>query len=294
MVSGVVAQIHFANRLGLVPIADATGGTTEYNDAEYDDSDPRAKGNAWRYYFEPVSSMSLEESQRSELVLYAKGAFPPGYPGAISHSSDLRETTLRNIRIREDIMSYFVKERELILGKSRVLGVHFRGQDMKVAASHPLPPTNNQMLEAIEHALLLNSYDRIFVVSQAQECIELLQKTYGPMVYFTKTFRTRGSVNAYKIPPPRPMHKYMLGKEVLIDMLLLSQCNSLVSSQSNVSEVARIFNDYSYEVDLVIDNGLNSSLSTVASILWASRNILPGWLGGFSAKAIRSYTQSGN
>jgi len=82
------------------------------------------------------------------------------------------------------------------------------------------------------------------------------------------------------------MHKYLLGKEVLIDTMLLARCQGLVSSISNVSEIARYFSRSRYEADIVIDNGHNSSSKKIAKYLWKVRDLLPEGLGGFSLKAI--------
>jgi hypothetical protein len=98
-------------------------------------------------------------------------------------------------------------------------------------------------------------------------------------------YRTKEPVNAYR-QCPRPMHKYLLGKELLIDTMLLARCQGIVSSYSNISDMARLFSLGKYEADILIENGPNSSSRKIAKYLWKVRDFLPEGLGGFSLKAI--------
>ena len=85
------------------------------------------------------------------------------------------------------------------------------------------------------------------------------------------------------------MHRYLLGREILTDTLLLSRCHGLVSSTSNVTEIARAINNGRYTLDLVIDNGLNVHHPLFARYMWRVKRILPSGLGGFSKAAITDY-----
>ena len=67
-------------------------------------------------------------------------------------------------------------------------------------------------------------------------------------------------------------------------MLILSRCNALLCSDSNVSEAARFVNAGRYDRVCVIDNGPNSNNKLLARYLWFIKKSLPSSLGGFPAR----------
>ena len=285
LVSSVICHLHFTEGSGLIPVIDFKNYKTEYNDPEFDSSDASGSLNAWEYYFEPVSGISLDEAYHSEKVILSEFAYPKNYRDIITREPKVNDTGAKYIRIKPELAEEIESSYKRMLAGHKVLGVHFRGQDMKFMSNHFFPPSKKQMKYAIDIALKDVGFDRIFVVTEDADYLDYLEKVYGSMVVSMPHYRTSEPVNAYKIYP-RPMHKYLLGKEVLIDTMLLARCQGLVSSISNVSEMARYFSQGRYEADVVIDNGHNSSSKKIAKYLWKVRDLLPEGLGGFSLKAI--------
>jgi hypothetical protein len=144
------------------------------------------------------------------------------------------------------------------------------------------------MFAAIDMAISDHGFNRIFVASEDLDYVEAVLNRYPQIAITLPHFRTRAPINAYRILP-REKHKYLLGKEILFDTFILSACNGLVSSTSNVTEFARAYNNGNYKLDLVIDNGLNAANPKVARHLWSVKNFLPPRLGGFSVKAIQHF-----
>ena|GEM_PF-543549 len=285
LVSSVICHLHFAEESGLIPVVDFKNYKTEYNDPGFDSSDTSGSLNAWEYYFEPVSGISLDEAYHSEKVILSEFAYPKNYRDIITREPKVKDTGTKYIRIRPELAEEIESSYKRVLAGHKVLGVHFRGQDMKAMPSHFFPPSKKQIKHAIDIALKDAGFDRIFVVTEDADYLNYLEKVYGSMVVSMPHHRTSEPINAYRIYP-RPMHKYLLGKEVLIDTMLLARCQGLVSSISNVSEIARYFSRSRYEADIVIDNGHNSSSKKIAKYLWKVRDLLPEGLGGFSLKAI--------
>ena len=106
------------------------------------------------------------------------------------------------------------------------------------------------------------------------------------MVLATDSYRTRGA-NAYRLNP-RALHRYLLGREVLVDAMLLGRCQGLVAGWSNVSEWAKLFNGGSYEVVWSIWNGWNSQNPLAALYLYGLRRRLPARFGGLPGEIVRS------
>lgn len=290
LASSIVCHIHVAQRYALTPVVDLSRQPSEYKDPEFESTDEKARTNPWDYYFQPVSNLQLQEAVDSPLSLASTLGFPAGYPQKMLISQvqalrDIAETILKPV---DEIASEVDATWAELSSDGPVLGVHFRGQEQKTMPYHPLSPTNEQIFAAIELAISQHGFGRIFLATEDLDYLAMIQDRYGDMVFTMPHLRTRSPVNSYRINP-RPMHRYSLGREILTDTLILSRCQGLVSSTSNVTEIARAINNGRFYVDLVIDNGLNVRNWKVAKYLWNFKRILPEKLGGFSADAITSY-----
>jgi hypothetical protein len=135
---------------------------------------------------------------------------------------------------------------------------------MKTASGHPVPPTEEQMLERARRMLERFDIDRVFVLSEEQAYVDRFKKEFGPRVVVSPAFRTHGT-NAYTLePPPRPRHMYLLGREVLVDTLLLSTADYLLAGGmgglafgSGVSLMAQMLNNGAYKGMDLVYNGIS-------------------------------------
>jgi len=290
LVSSTLCHLHLAERYGMTPVVDFRSVKTEYDDKQFMETDRFKRQNPWDFFLEPVSSFSCESSFEDRTVLASSLGFPDGYPRKmlVSHVQELRDIATKYIRIAPDLVEELEKTKRDILSGYNVLGVHFRGQEQKTMPFHPLSPTFAQMFAAIDMAISDHGFNRIFVASEDLDYVEAVLNRYPKMAITLPHFRTRAPINAYRILP-RDKHKYLLGKEILFDTFVLSACDGLVSSTSNVTEFARAYNNGNYKLDLVIDNGLNAANPKVARHLWNVKNFLPPTLGVFSVQAIQHF-----
>jgi len=292
LVSSVVCHLHLSERYGLVPFVDFSRAYSEYQDQQPSDMDGFNQSNPWEFYFKPVVEIpiSSERDARFSMTLASSNGFPEGYPRKmlISHVQELRDIAVRYIQPSFNLQTELEEIRTRVLKGHNVLGVHFRGQEQKTMPYHPLSPTMAQMYSAIDKAIAEQHFTRIFVASEDQDYVDAILSRYPDVAVTLPHFRTRSPLNAYRINP-RPMHRYLLGKEILIDAFILASCDGLVSSTSNVTEFARAYNNGRYVTDLVIDNGLNASNPLLAKYVWSLKNVLPEKLGGFSLSAIQQF-----
>ena len=79
----------------------------------------------------------------------------------------------------------------------------------------------------------------------------------------------------------RQNHRYRLGRDSIIEAIILSKLSTLICSRSNISEVAVFMSDNKKYKLYEIDNGLNSASIIHSLYLWRIKNILPKFLGGF-------------
>jgi hypothetical protein len=132
LVSSVVCHLHVAQRFNLNPVVDFSGShPTEYNDSEFEEQDDQLRTNAWDYYFQPVSTLTLEKAVGCNRILSSVRSFPDRYPVTISHVRELRKLTCKMIHPCPEIAREVDRIWQESFKNKLVLGVH------------SLPPLNN-------------------------------------------------------------------------------------------------------------------------------------------------------
>ena len=278
--SHVLCHLKIADSGGMIPIVDFQNFQTLYNE----NFTVHGTKNAWEYYFKPVSPYTLDEVYESKNVFFCSGSYPAGMSYSITQINGLYDEIYRKYISLQN-------HTETLLDKysgqfnSKVLGIHFRGQEMKLTASHSFPPTERQMIRYTDEIIEKYNIEKIFFVSEEQRYLDLFMKRYREKVFYTDSLRTYG-VNAYNLNP-REKHRYLLGLDVLIDASLLAKCRGLLCGDSNVSEFARFVNN-KYEFVYKIYNGVNSSTPLIARYLYGIKKRLPARFGGLADKVVIS------
>lgn len=253
----VLAHLQYAKDLGLTPVVDMKNFRTLYNEP----NPVSGKDNAWEYYFGQPSNHTLDDVYKSKRVVFCYGANNSAF-GAYYDFTRTQKLAKQFLYVRDHIEATALDFAQKHF-HGETLGVHIRGQEMKTAAGHPVPPSIEQMLERAESLLQRYPISAIFVVSEEQSYVEAFQQRFGDKVVATKAFRTH-ETNAYTLPEyPRPLHMYHLGRELLVDTLLLSRCDHLLAGGmgglafgSGVSMMAQAFNNNSYKHIELVYNGI--------------------------------------
>ena len=208
--------------------------------------------NGWTDYFAQVSDLSLDDVLES-------GNFrvfderPTTFPIAeYSQDSNYGNLFRERIHLNHELALYVSQWLEFLAAHKNILGVHFRGTDMRVAKSHWAPPTQFQMLSIIDRALDEGGFSFIFVATEDSKNLQALRRRYGGAVITTDSFRTGESRKLSRMDSPILQWRYLLGKQVIRDAWLLGHCDGLVSGHSNVSEHAQVLAGSRYRVNLQI------------------------------------------
>jgi hypothetical protein len=281
-VSLILSHLIIADSLGMEPVVDLESFPSVYNE----DDEVCGTRNAWEYYFEQTSPVPLKEVYESQHVFFCDGKYPSGFNTYVSEIPESQGVFDRYVTVRPEI-------EESVQGwmtgfGTRTLGVHFRGQELNRAPGHPFAPTERQILAATDRLVRERDFDRIFLVTEDERYLDLFRREFGSLVFATDSFRTRGD-NAYRMHP-RPLHRYLLGREVLVDASLLGRCRALVAGWSNVSEFAKLRNGGRYEGVWRIWNGWNSQNPLAALYLFGLRKRLPPRLGGLPGRITQTGT----
>lgn len=151
-----------------------------------------------------------------------------------------------------------------LLRNKKTLGVHYRGTDYKMGyKNHPVAVEIEETIQEVKNALSKVDYDSIFVASDEQAAIERFKEEFGELVVsYTDTLRSHDGSAVHTSNYQRKNHKFLLGYEVLRDVITLASCDGLIAGHSNVSafaDVIKTANGQKFEYFKIINKGKNAT-----------------------------------
>ena len=85
-------------------------------------------------------------------------------------------------------------------------------------------------------------YDKIFLCTEDLSYFNLIKNRFkNKIIYLNNTYKSFKD-DAFKVYP-RKFHRYKLGRDILIESLLISKCDSFLYTNSNVSEFVKFLDD---------------------------------------------------
>lgn len=274
----VLNHIKYAMKNNMVPIIDMENFTTIYNEKEkifhtY---------NAWEYYFEQITNENLKNIYNNKNFILSENKNLKNFINRLDTDKTIiklfRELKFKKYLLNE--VNFFKKK--FFKKKDTVLGVHLRSTTYKEAKNHAFPPSISIIFEEIDRILKKDKYTKIFFVTEDAKYEKLIKKKYPNNSIFYKSFRSDKN-EAFKIYP-RKFHRFQLGKEIIIETLLLSSCSGILFTISNVSSAASMLTKHKiklYELNL----GYNSSNKYLAKWMWYIKDLLPKNFGGLKVKS---------
>jgi hypothetical protein len=274
----VIHHMKIALDLKCIPVIDMKNFPTKYNE-KYKINNSL---NSWDYYFYPINKYKLEDVYKSKFVIFADGKTKKNIEfDSFEHLGKAHiQIYKKYIKIKKEITdeaSFFINKN---FSKDRVLGVHFRGTDMKTQERHPFPPTASQIIKIIDQQIKKFKFNKIYLVTEDLKNLSILKKYYNSKIlFFNNSFRSN-KTNIFE-QDSRKNHRYLLGKENIIDMLILSKTDKIICSNSHLPDASN-FISYPKKIRLIkIDNGNNSENILFAQFFWYLKKNLPEFLGGF-------------
>ena len=274
IISSILGQIRYAESNDLIPVIDMENHPNIYNEKE----SILGTKNSFEYYFKSLQEETLEVVYSSGNLKLSEGRYPANFTMSISSDPTLRTLWNRYFILNEYTSDYIDDNRRNLKIDSRTLGIHFRGQEMRRAALHPLPMTLRQAISLTNEIMATGKYEKIFVVTEGSNYLKKFEKAFPGKVVSTNAFRSF-IWNSYRLRV-RKLHRYKLGLEILTDTILLSECGGLISGSSNVTEMAILLNDGQYAQNIQIRNGRNSANRLIAKFYWYFKYLLPINFGG--------------
>tara|TARA_B100000767_G_scaffold69828_1_gene66453 strand:- start:5740 stop:6774 length:1035 start_codon:yes stop_codon:yes gene_type:complete len=273
----IIHHLKLALDLNCIPIIDMENFPTKYNE-KYKINNTK---NAWEYYFYPLNKYKLSEVYKSKFVIISdkKTRRLKEFDTFEALSKKHFKIFKKHIKIRQPILDDITKFFNNNFKKNNVLGVHFRGTDMKTQERHPFPATTKQIISLIEKSLKKGKFTKIFLVTEELNYQKILKKKYGSMICFYNSFRSNNpDIFGSHM---RKNHRYLIGRENIIDMILLSKVKKIICTNSHLPDASKFINNLNKINLLKIDNGNNSENLLIAQFLWYLKKNIPQFLGGF-------------
>ncbi len=257
----ILGHMIYADKKGYIPVVDMKNYITLYNE----ENAINGTMNAWEYYYE--QEFDLEEVYKSKNVILSDdlylSQYVPSYVGKYAfcidkqYISNINSYINKYICMKPNVYEFYSQLREEMNNRC-VLGVHIRGTDMNVCQDHPQPLGVETFIENIKHFIKYNHVDKILLCTDEQYIESVVNEEFGDLVICSNSYRAKEGATSgihleKTIENVRENHKYMLGLEVLRDMMALSECDYLMCGKSNVPLVAMIYNNNNYkQIKLIV------------------------------------------
>ena len=278
----VLNHLYICKKFNFIPIIDMKNFKTIYNDKS------KLKNvNAWYYYFKKLNNYKLKDIYKSKNVIFSDEIK--------NHENFYNfEKIIFNKKLKKVFGSisyrYLIPKKNIYIEvnkfkkkfkKNKVLGLHLRGTTYKNAPKHPYPLPIKLAIKYVNEFMIKYKYDKIFLITEEKKYLEIFENYFGNKLIFFDSYRSLKN-DAFEVYP-RKFHRYKLGKEILIETILLSKCDGIIFNTTNVSSAAIFFSKkrkYVHKIFL----GYNSANIIIASFLWYLKSILPLNFFGFKIK----------
>ena len=273
----LLERLAFAERFSLVPIV-------EFDERclYYQPEGVNGVTNAFEYYFEPVSTIQLLEAKNSMNVFLSH----PGHEKIMDQNDTYEtETKLKKDYERNSysvqtklyqeyarlqrkyihLQKHLQKEFDESLNEKllpKTLGVHVRQTDFKThLKNHPNFIPVEEYIEQAKHMMQAYGYEHIFLATDDLATIDFFVSEFGKAVWFYEdVYRASGEVGVHFSDIERDNHRYLLGIEVLRDMITLTACDGFLGGRSSIAicvQINKMSKNESFHHIRILDKGIN-------------------------------------
>lgn len=271
----VLNHLKIADNLKMKPFVDMKNFTTIYNEKKRINN----TFNAWNYYFKNKLNRKNKKNNKRIFIL-TKNNFYKNF------THNVYSDNFRNLFDKYFIIDPIITKEANIYAKKNLdnntLGLHYRGTSYKISANHPYPATKTQLYQELKRLIKKYKIKKIFLCTEDLSMFEFIKKKFYKKIIFTNSYRSYWD-NAFRIYH-RKFHRYLLGKEILIDSIILSKCKYFLHTTTNVSEFVKFLDNKKKIKYFGLNNGMSSSNEYFARWLWYYKNFAPQIMGGFSNK----------
>lgn len=268
----VLDHFQFALRKGYIPIVDMKNFITIYNEKKMINK----SYNAWEYYFNNLSKYKLDDVYKSKKVIFSSDKRLNKI--LLDKNHNLKKI-IKKLVIKKNIKSEYRKlKNKIFKNNNKFLGVFVSGSLQKITRGHalPLPPKN--FVYEVKKIFESNECDKILLVTEDNSYLQEFKKKFkNNLIYLN---RPRSQINPFFSHNihfetySRKSHRYKLGKEILIDAMLLSNTPVFIGSISNVTRFVKIYSSLK-QTTFDIETEINSHNRFFARWKWYLKLYFP-------------------
>ena len=237
-------HIRYALSNGWLPVVDMQNYPNQYLSPE-----KFGKENAWEYYFEQPLRIGLEQAYNGEnVILGLKDIIAPCPNDGVSFFENRNNVVtkwrvlrkLGLLKIKPALLEEILTVREKLFSPNdRVLGVHLRGTDYISLRpiNHPIPPPTEFAAITVINKLKEWNCNKIFLATEDKDIARNFKNIFGDIcMTLDKEFVDFSPVkDVGEFHLDRENDHFLRGKEYLMEMALLSMCNSFVTARCSGS-----------------------------------------------------------
>lgn len=253
--------IRYALDRGYIPVIDM-----QYYYNTYLTKDQVRHVNAWEYYFQQPCGYSLQDISASKNVIIsslnaAKDNPDPRDQNEMRDWISLAHTVLR---FQPEVHEEVKRQKELLMGGERVLGVLCRGTDYSELKpkGHPVQPVAENVIEKAREMMQKQNCTKLFLATEDEAVYQKFYRAFPEqlLTYSDRITDTGGKyINEYvdhllEQRQDQSAQKYRRGLNYAITIGLLSSCCSLVAGQVSGTTGAILLADH-YEDVYLFDLG---------------------------------------
>jgi len=238
-----LGELAYADKCGFIPVVDYCNYANSYLYKE-----EIGKINSWEYFFEQPSKLTLHDGLKSKRIILGDGRSIHGMPGPSADLFYNRQGELdywksicdKYIKVNPSIKNQVNEAKKIFNGK-KVLGVSCRGTDYVALRphGHPIQPTIEAVMEKIDEVIEEQKYELIYLTVEDKKIIERMQEKYGDkLIMYDRKHADYdpneiGLITGYDLG--QKDDKYRQGFDYLVSMLLLNECDGLITSLTSGS-----------------------------------------------------------
>ncbi len=214
----------------------------------------REESSWWEYYFEhsdrnpskeqlDLTSNSKAHRIDSRELLQQFSRIGSRFPRKTAYKIN------SEICIKEKLLKMIENFREQNFGSDFILGIHFRGTDKVSGQIQESKRVSYDSIDLILDSIAeLNLPFRVFAATDETQFIDYLESKEEIQAVYTDGIRSDND---------SPVHlseglgsNYQLGVDALLDSILLSKCDFLIRTESNLSRASEFFNPSLVSINL--------------------------------------------
>ena len=278
----VLDHLNYAIKKKYIPFVDMENFPNPYNEKKK----IRNTKNSWEYYFYNLSN--YKDIYSSSNVIFSdnfrinRDFFPP--------KSNMKKVFKKHIKILPEHLTRYNKIKSLIFNKKeKILGISISGGLQKIVRGHWFPLDAWEMLEISKYIFIKEKCTKIFLATRDLDYYDKFYDHYKEKFIHISLPRSKsfflGSHNTHFEDYCRKNHRYKLGRETLIDGLLLSNVSVLLCDKSNISSFA-VMNSKK-KIKYQIHSEYNSNNIFLSRWLWYLKIYFPFVFGKIKYKIVK-------